>query len=138
VEVQKQQPGYNILRRRIAILIGQWVTVKIASSKRTIVYEIFQHLLNKADSLNDRVVRITAAKQFKNVIEDWDMVLEHYLPYVPGTLGNIMNLIGEVESTETKLALLNVVAVIIERLSHLVSSRGNLLLYACLFLWLGY
>jgi hypothetical protein len=120
-EVQKKQPGYSILRRRIAILIGQWVTVKIASSNRVTVYQIFQHILDKDDSLNDLVVRITAGKQFKNVIDDWDFEVDLFVPYLPGTLGRIMALIEEVELTETKIALLSVVAVAVERLGHYVS-----------------
>jgi hypothetical protein len=121
-EVQKKQPGYSILRRRIAILIGQWVTVKIASSNRVIVYQIFQHILDKDDPLNDLVVRVTAGKQFKNVIDDWDFEVDLFVPYLPGTLGRIMALIEEVELVETKMALLNVVSVIVGRLEHHVST----------------
>ncbi|KAH0536577.1 hypothetical protein FGG08_006561 [Glutinoglossum americanum] len=120
-EVQKKQPGYNILRRRIAVLIGQWVTVKIASSSRVAVYQIFQHILDKDDPLNDLVVRITAGKQFKNAIDDWDFEIDRFVPYLPGTLGRIMSLIEEVELTETKMALLDVVSVIVGRLGQHVS-----------------
>ncbi|KAH0556736.1 hypothetical protein GP486_005475 [Trichoglossum hirsutum] len=120
-EVQKKQPGYSILRRRIAILIGQWVAVKISSSNRVTVYQIFQYILDKDDSLNDLVVRVTAGKQFKNVIDDWDFEVDLFVPYLPGTLGRIMALVGEVDLTETKMALLSVVAVAVERLGHHVS-----------------
>jgi hypothetical protein len=122
-EVQKKQPGYNIIRHRIAILIGQWVTVKIASSNLAIVYQIFQHILDKDDPLNDVVVRITAGKQFKNVIDDWDIKVDQFVPYLPGTLGRIMTLIEEVELTETKMALLNVVSSVVGRLERHVSVR---------------
>jgi hypothetical protein len=120
-EVQMKRPGYNILRRRIAILIGQWVTIKVARSNRTIVYQIFQHILDKDDPLNDLVVRITAGKQFKNVIDDWDLEIEHFVPYLPGTLGRIMALIEEVELAETKMTLLNIVSIVVGRLGRHVS-----------------
>lgn len=32
---------------------------------------MFQHLLNKDDETNDHVVRVTAARQFKTVVDDF-------------------------------------------------------------------
>ena len=42
-DVQQTGPGYKVLRRRIAILLGQWITIKISEENRPIVYQIFQH-----------------------------------------------------------------------------------------------
>lgn len=61
-DVQQTGQGYKVLRRRIAILIGQWITIKISDSNRPLVYQLFQHLLNKNDETNDHVVRVTAAR----------------------------------------------------------------------------
>jgi len=69
-EIQKQTPGYNILRRRAAILIGQWITIKVAAENRPLVCHIFDHLLNPNDPLNDLVVRITAGRHFQKVADD--------------------------------------------------------------------
>ncbi|KAJ9666327.1 hypothetical protein H2201_003515 [Coniosporium apollinis] len=117
-EVQKQQPGYNILRRRIAILLGQWITIKVSEQSRPLVYQIFQHLLDKNDPLNDQVVRVTAGKQFKNIADDWEFRVEQFMPFADETLARLMALIEEVELTETKMALLNTISVVVERLEH--------------------
>ena len=118
VEVQTQRPGFNVLRRRIAILLGQWAPVKISSAKRPMVYEIFAHLLNAEDPCNDQVVRVTAGRQFKHVADEWEFAASAFLPYAPDILGRLMALIEEVELTETKMALLNSVSVIVERMEH--------------------
>lgn len=120
-EVLLQQPGCSILRRRIAITLGQWLPVKEGLDRR-MVYEIFQHLLNKDDRFNDQVVRVTAGRQLKNVVEPFEFVAEPFLPFAPFLLDSLMQLIEEVELWETKLALLNTVSVIIEKMDHHVRS----------------
>ncbi|KAI9759134.1 MAG: hypothetical protein M4579_002581 [Chaenotheca gracillima] len=120
-EVQKEIPGCNILRRRIAILLGQWVSVNISIENRPLLYQIFQHLLSPANRFNDKVVRITAARQFKSVVDEWDFEADAFGPYAPPILESLMALIEEVESTETKLVLLNSVSIVVERLEHRIT-----------------
>ncbi|GME46732.1 importin 11 [Neofusicoccum parvum] len=124
-EVQKQKPGYNILRRRIAILLGQWITIKVSDESRPLVYQIFDHLLNKDDPLNDHVVRVTAGRQFKNIADDWDFKVEGFMPHASNILNRLMALIGEVELSETKMALLNTISVVVERLEHHITPFAN-------------
>lgn len=120
-EVQIQQPGYNILRRRIAITLGQWLPVK-EGLDRPLVYQIFQHLLNKDDRFNDQVVRVTAGRQLKNVIDPFEFLAEPFMPYAPTILSSLMQLIEEVELWETKMALLNTISAIIEKMDHHVGA----------------
>jgi hypothetical protein len=117
-EAQKQKPGYNIIRRRIAIILAQWISVKIGESKKAIVYQIFQHLLDKNDPLNDQVVRVTAGRKFYEVANEWEFKADNFLPYAPLTLDRLMALIQEAELPETKMALLNTISIIVERLEH--------------------
>lgn len=120
-EIQKQHPGYNILRRRAAILLGQWISVKVSESSRPAVYEIFQHLLNKDDTLNDQVVRVTAGRQFKNICESWEFQAEAFMPYAENTIARLLSLVDEVELSETKLALLNTISVVVENLDSRIA-----------------
>lgn len=124
-EVQIQQPGYNILRRRIAIILGQWLRVK-EGLNRLLVYQIFQHLLDKRDSLNDQVVRVTAGRQLKNVIEPFEFVAKDFMPFAQDTLNKLTELIEEVELAETKLALINTITVMVVNMKHHVCSRLNI------------
>jgi hypothetical protein len=121
-EVQIQQAGYNILRRRIAIVLGQWLPVK-EGLNRPLVYQIFQHLLDKGDALNDQVVRVTAGRQLKNVIDPFEFLAEPFMPYTPVILGRLMQLVEEVELSETKMALLNTISIIVGKMEHHVWAR---------------
>jgi hypothetical protein len=117
-EAQKQKPGYNIIRRRIAIILSQWIAIKIAMDKKPIVYQIFEHLMNPNDPLNDLVVRVTAGRKFHQIADEWEFKAENFVPYAPGILDRLMALVKEVELQETKMALLNTISIIVERLEH--------------------
>ena len=116
-EVQISRSGYNILRRRAAVVLGQWLPVK-EGLNRPLVYQIFQHLLNKDDQLNDQVVRITAGRQLSNVVDPFEFVAEPFMPYVTHILGRLISLIEEVELPDTKLALLNTISVIVTKMEQ--------------------
>ena len=116
-DAQQTGQGYKVLRRRIAILIGQWITIKISDANRPLVYQLFQHLLNKNDETNDHVVRVTAARyvndlevaiqgsyktltsirQFKIIADDFGFNPEEFLPYAQ----NMLNLMIELLQVST-------------------------------------
>ena len=116
-EVQITRSGYNILRRRAAVVLGQWLPVK-EGLNRPLVYQIFQHLLDKRDQMNDQVVRVTAGRQLKNVVDPFEIVAAPFMPYVPNVLSSLMALIEEVELPDTKLALLNTISVIVTKMEQ--------------------
>lgn len=135
IEVRKQQLAFKILRRRIAILLGQWISIKVSETSKPTVYEIFKLLLAKDDALNDQVVRITAAKQFKNIGDAWEFDPSQFLPFAPDILSQLMSLIQEVELSETKLALLNTVSVLAERLEHHITPYADRIISLLPPLW---
>ncbi|EED16670.1 importin 11, putative [Talaromyces stipitatus ATCC 10500] len=108
-EVQINEQGYKVLRRRAAIVIGQWMPIQPEKMNRQYVYQIFQHLFNKADPVNDLPVRITAGRQLKNVLDPYEFSPQEFLPYATPILQNLLTLIQEVELSETKMALLETV-----------------------------
>lgn len=116
-EVQISRAGYNILRRRAAIVLGQWLPVK-EGLNRPLIYQIFQHLLDKGDQLNDQVVRVTAGRQLRSVVDPFEFAAEPFMPYVPNILDSLMQLIEEVELPDTKLALLSTISVIVTKMEQ--------------------
>lgn len=133
-EVQIQQPGYNLLRRRAAIVLGQWLPVK-EGLNRPLVYQIFQHLLDRSDQTNDQVVRVTAARQLKSVIDPFEFTPEQFIPFAPSILGNLMSLVQEVELPETKLALLNTIRVLVTRMERSIVSFADQIISLLPPLW---
>ena len=115
-DLQNRDPSYRLIRRRIAILLGKWIHIQVAKGNRQVVYQIFLHLLDKDDQLNDIVVRVTAGRQLKEVISDWEFEAAPFLPYAADTISRMMSLIAEVELPETKMALLETISAIVENM----------------------
>ncbi|KAL2218909.1 importin 11 [Thermoascus aurantiacus ATCC 26904] len=134
-EVQIQDQGYNILRRRIAILLGQWVPVKPSELNRAAIYQIFQHLLNKEDPLNDLVVRITAGRQLKNVLDPYEFSPTVFMPYATPILQALMALIQEVELSDTKMGLLETVRVAVVKMENHISPFSDQIMSLLPPLW---
>ncbi|KAI0178840.1 ARM repeat-containing protein [Hypoxylon sp. FL1284] len=111
----------QVLRRRIAILLSHWVPVKIANDNRPLVYEIFQHFLDPDNSCNDIVVRITAARHFKAITDDLGFDGEQFSPYAEAVLTRLLGLLGEVDVDETKLAILETIRSLIQRMGQPVT-----------------
>jgi hypothetical protein len=124
-DVQIQDPLAKLLRRRIAILLSQWIPIKVSQASRPAVYDIFRHLMNPNDQHNDEVVRITAARQLKCIADDFEFVAESFYPFAADTFNLLVNLLQEVDSDETKLAILETLRVIVNRMETHVSQFGD-------------
>ena len=135
-EVQIQRQGYNILRRRAAIWLGQWLPVK-EGLNRPLVYQMFQHLLTRGDQLNDQVVRVTAARQLKNVIDPFEFRAEQFTPYIQHILGSMMALTEETELPETKIAILGTIGVIVNKMEQAISPFADHVISLLPPLWEG-
>ena len=115
-------------------MLGQWLVVK-EGLNRPLIYQIFQHLLNRSDQTNDQVVRVTAARQLKNVIDPFEFTAEPFIPYVPPILESLMALTGEVELTETKIAVLGTIGVIVSRLERSIAPFADQIISLLPPLW---
>ena len=133
-EVLIQRPDYNIIRRRTAIVLGQWLPVKDGLN-RPLVYEIFQHLLDQDDQLNDEVVKVTAGRQLHNVIDPFEFAAGPFSPFAPKVLSRLIALVKEVQLPETKLALLQTLALIVVKMESLIGPFGNQILQLLEPLW---
>ncbi|KAK7203529.1 armadillo-type protein [Myxozyma melibiosi] len=107
-------PMLRIIFRRIAIIISDWVSVKCGQQTRKIIYDVLARLLDPSLPLNDLVVQLSAASALKSAVDEWDFKLEDFLPYLELFLTRIMEMMNKMEMIETKLALLQVISVIVE------------------------
>lgn len=115
-EVQLTKANYNLLRRRMAILLGQWVPIKPEQIDRVAVYQIFTYLLSPDEKMNDHVVRVTAGRQLRMILEPFEFSFQDFQPYATSILENLMGLIQETELSETKMALMETVRVAVTKL----------------------
>lgn len=134
-DAQQQGGLYKVLRRRIAILISLWAPVKLGENSRPIVYQIFQHFLSPNDETNDIVVRITAARQLRWVADEIDFNVDAFLPYTSDVLTALTELVQNVESDETKLAILESIRILVARMEGQVAQFGDQLMVALPSVW---
>jgi hypothetical protein len=107
------------------MLLGKWTPIKLANESKPLVYQIFHHLLNASDEVNDQVVRVTAARQLANVAAAWEFDSKPMLPFLDDILTRLMALIQEVEYQDTKMALLNTISILAERMEQHVCGILN-------------
>ena len=134
-EVQINEPHYNLLRRRIAIVLGQWVPVKPESLDRQAIYRIFTHLLSKNDDLNDMVVRVTAGRHLRLVLEPFEFRHSDFAPFAPPIFQSLMLLIQETELSETKMALLETVRIAVTKLAGYIEPYSDAIISMLPPLW---
>ncbi|KAM7193571.1 Armadillo-type fold [Naviculisporaceae sp. PSN 640] len=132
---QLQDPMAKLLRRRISILISQWMPVKIAESSQPIVFQIFRHLLNPSDPHNDEVVRLTAARELKSIGECFEFNGEYFLVVAADVFGFLMNLLEEANSDEARTTVLEAIRVVVNRMEKHVSQFGDALMTTLPQLW---
>lgn len=134
-DAQQQGGLCKVLRRRIAILISQWAPVKLEDASRPIVYQIFRHFLNPDDQTNDLVVRITAARQLRWIVDELGFSVEAFLPYTADVLSQLISLIEGVDVDETKLAILESIRILVTRMEEQVAQFGDQLMTALPAIW---
>ncbi|CAM1504450.1 Fc.00g020410.m01.CDS01 [Cosmosporella sp. VM-42] len=134
-DAQQQGGLHKVLRRRIAILVSQWAPVKLEDTSRPLVYQIYQHFLNPRDETNDLVVRITAARQLRWIADELEFSVEAFLPYTADVLAQLIDLIQNVDIDETKLAILESIRILVQRMEEQVSQFGDQLMSALPGVW---
>lgn len=136
-DAQQQGGLFKVLRRRMAILISQWAPVKLTENSRPLVYKIFTHFLNPSDETNDLVVRITAARQLRWIVDEQDFSIEQFLPYTSDIVTQLIELVQNVEVDEIKLAILETLRILVQRMEEQVSEFGDLLMATLPKVWQG-
>ena len=112
-ECSRNGNEWNIIKRRVAILISQWVVVKPIAHHHSL---LFQVLLSMLTPNNDNVVRLTAVKAVNSVVDDFGFVTATFEPYLQQTVDCFMHLLDSVDEFESKLTIINCLVVVIERM----------------------
>lgn len=134
-DAQRAVPYCQIIRRRIGILLSQWVPIKANDESRRLIYEIYRHFLDPKDPNNDIVVRITAGRQLKAVIDEFGFNSQLFLPFASDILTELISLLQNVSVDETKLAILETTRSLIERMESHVSHFSDFIMAALPAVW---
>ncbi|KAM9881391.1 hypothetical protein VD0002_g8405 [Verticillium dahliae] len=115
-DAQQTGPLAKVLRRRISMLLGQWVFHNVSNESRAIVYGIFRHFMDPNAEGNDIVVLISAARNLQMIVDELDFSVDNFVPHAPHILEQLTQLIRNVSVDETRLALLETMRLVVTRL----------------------
>ncbi|EKM80164.1 hypothetical protein AGABI1DRAFT_120195 [Agaricus bisporus var. burnettii JB137-S8] len=118
---EPNNPNYPIIKRRIAWLIGQWVSEECTPPTNPLIWDVLAHLLTDRGLSTDTVVRLTAASALKDCMDTVGFAVEYFLPHLPATISQLVHLIGEAESFESKRKIDNALNIVIEQTGQQIS-----------------
>ncbi|KAK6454214.1 armadillo-type protein [Scheffersomyces xylosifermentans] len=110
----------KILKRRICLIIGEWVSVQCSRESRVDIYKLLLNFLQPSNPINDKVVKIASIQTLRSVVDDWDFNKHDFQPFLNEFVRLLLNLLNEMKLTESKLYIFNTLAVLIERCNPLV------------------
>ncbi|KAL2754967.1 hypothetical protein ACRALDRAFT_1043675 [Sodiomyces alcalophilus JCM 7366] len=129
-DAQQTGPLAKVIRRRIAILLGQWPFQEVTLEGRSIIYGMFRHFLSTEDPNNDVVVLATAARNLQTVLDDLDFNAEAFAPHAQPILQALTKLINDLSNDETRLAVLETIRIGVTRLESHAAPFGDFVMSA--------
>lgn len=113
---EKQFMELKILKRRTCLIINEWISIKCSRENRVKIYQLLLSFLDSNDKINnDKVLQLSTAQTLKNVIEEWDFNKQDFAPYSSQFIEKLLNLLNQMELTESKVFILNSLNSILER-----------------------
>ncbi|KAF8663451.1 hypothetical protein AX16_001021 [Volvariella volvacea WC 439] len=136
-EARDTNPNYPLIKRRIAWMIGKWVYEGCTSPKNPRVWDILVHLLVNKGPGTDNVVRFTAARALKDCVDTIDFDADIFHPYLPAVLKELMDLIEEADTFESKQRIGQSLVTVIEQCGDKVIPLMNIVAEPLPKLWLS-
>lgn len=112
----------KILKRRICLIINEWVGVQCSKESRVLIYKLLTDFLNPENQMNDIVVKLAAVQSLKVVIEDWDFNKTDFKPYLNNFVKLLISLLNNLSLVESKLNIFKTLSVIIERSNPMIDA----------------
>lgn len=123
---------YKLVRHRVVWLLGQWVTVKMSSSLRPSLYSVLTPLLGAGEHM---AIRLTAAEVIRICVDDLDFSTEEFAPFLSECMGFLFQLLREAAQADTKMKVLNILSLLMERVGPGIQPHVPALIQALPALW---
>ncbi|RDB22808.1 Importin-11 [Hypsizygus marmoreus] len=119
-EARDTNPNYPIIKRRIAWVIGKWVSESCTSPNNPRIWEILVYLLKDRGPGTDAVVRLTAAVALKECLDTVDFQPSFFEPYLPTAVAELITLMGEADTFESKRRIDHSLNILIEQVKEMI------------------
>lgn len=134
-EARETNPSYPIIKRRIAWVIGKWVADRCTSPNNPKIWDILLHLLKDRGVGTDAVVRLTAAIAVGECVNTIDFDPKCFEPFLATAISELVLLIGEIESLETKRRINFALNIVIEQSGEMILPFFGIITEALPKLW---
>ncbi|MCL7037381.1 hypothetical protein MKW94_000954 [Papaver nudicaule] len=108
LELTADHPNMRIIRRKVALILGQWVSEIKDDTKRPVYCALIRLLQDK-----DLAVRLAACRSLNFLIEDSNFSERDFTDLLPTCWGLCFNLVEEVQEFDSKVQVLNLICVLI-------------------------
>ncbi|KAF9076797.1 ran binding protein 11 [Rhodocollybia butyracea] len=115
-EVQSPQTDLlvYVLQRRIAWLLGKWMSESCCSPNIPTIWQILVHLLSQRGN-GSTVIRLTAAVALREGVDTLDFSSDAFAPFLPQAVTQLMDLIGTANTFDSKRKVDDALNVVIDR-----------------------
>jgi hypothetical protein len=124
--------NYRVIRRRVCALIGRWTGIKLSPELRPALYECVINLLGSDE---DMAVRLTASSTLRHAIDDFEFNSDQFRDYLDSAFNLLFNLLKEANECETKMHVLNVMTLMVERVGQTIKPHTDALIHYLPRLW---
>ncbi|KAL8517224.1 hypothetical protein ACS0TY_015448 [Phlomoides rotata] len=121
VELTNDHPHMRIIHRKVALILGQWVS-EIKDDTRRPVYCALIKLLQAGDLC----VRLAASRSLYFHIEDANFSEQDFLDLLPICWDSCFKLVEEVQEFDSKVQVLNTISGLIARISEVIPHANKL------------
>ncbi|XP_038702472.1 importin-11-like isoform X3 [Tripterygium wilfordii] len=120
-ELSNDHPNLRFIHRKVAMILGQWVSEVKDDTNRQVYCALIRLLQNK-----DLSVRLAACRSLCSHIEDAKFSEQDSSDLLPTTWDSCFKLVEEVEEFDSKVQVLNLISVLIERVSEVIPFANKL------------
>ncbi|OUZ99130.1 Importin-beta [Macleaya cordata] len=121
LELTNNHPNMRIIRRKVALILGQWVSEIKDDTKRPVYCALIRLLQDK-----DLAVRLAACRSLNFLIEDANFSEQDFTDLLPTCWGLCFNLIDEVQEFDSKVQVLNLISVLIAHVNGIIPFANKL------------
>ncbi|XP_075486233.1 uncharacterized protein LOC142525826 isoform X1 [Primulina tabacum] len=122
VDLTNDHPNMRIIHRKVALILGQWVS-EIKDETRRPVYCALVKLLQE----KDLCVRLAASRSLYFHIEDANFSEQEFSDLLPICWDSCFKLVDEVQEFDSKVQVLNTISCLIARVTEVIPHSNKLM-----------
>ncbi|KAL6291861.1 hypothetical protein ACE6H2_000003 [Prunus campanulata] len=124
LELSNDHPNMRIIHRKVALILGQWVSEIKEDTKRPVYCALIRLLQDK-----DLSVRLAACRSLCLHIEDASFSEREFIDLLPICWESCFKLIEEVQEFDSKVQVLNLISILIGHMSDVMPFANKLILF---------